>query len=267
MGPATQAAVDALPRYGNYVYSDPEFSWQKPIAPTGISFSKSDTFGHKDRVFVGDCNNGNLYWFKLNQTRTGFVFESPHLADNVLNTDEPSDEILLGTGFGCMTDVEEGPDGYLYIVSLSEGKIFRILPRALAETNIQDSNAEQGGCLIATAAYGTELAPQVQHLREIRQNTLLATNSGVVFLSAFNDVYYSFSPAVADLERHNAVFKELIKVTITPILSTLLLLDYVDINSEHEMVGFGMVIILLNVGMYFVLPVFAIIQVKRRFIT
>lgn len=132
MGPAkNQTQIDALPKYKNFVYSDPEFSWQKPVAPTGITFVKSDKMkDYQDSVFVGDCNNGNLYRFKLNSERTGFDFKSPELADKVLNSDDPMDEILLGTGFGCMVDVEEGPDGFLYVVSLSDGVIYRILPTA-----------------------------------------------------------------------------------------------------------------------------------------
>jgi hypothetical protein len=119
------------------------------------------------------------------------------------------------------------------------------------------------GCLIATATYGTELAPQVQQLREIRDHTLLATNSGATFLSAFNDMYYSFSPTVADWERQNPAFKELVRTTITPMISTLSILSYVDIDSESEMLGYGIGVILLNIGMYFVAPAFAIIQLKK----
>lgn len=135
MGPAkNQTQIDSLPKYGNYTYSDPEFSWQKPVAPTGITFVKSDRLkDYRDSVFVGDCNNGNLYRFKLNSDRTGFDFKSPELSDKVLDIGDPVDEILLGTGFGCMVDVEEGPDGLLYIVSLSDGVIYRILPIATAE--------------------------------------------------------------------------------------------------------------------------------------
>ncbi len=119
------------------------------------------------------------------------------------------------------------------------------------------------GCLIATAAYGTELAPQVQQLREIRESTLLATNSGATFLSAFNDAYYSFSPTVADWERQNPAFKALVRMTITPMISTLSILNYVDIDSESEMMGYGIGIILLNIGMYFAAPAFAIIKLKK----
>ena len=120
-----------------------------------------------------------------------------------------------------------------------------------------------GGCLIATATFGSELAPQVQFLREIRDNTVLSTASGTSFMTAFNAFYYSFSPTVADLERQNLVFKEAVKITITPLLSTLSILNYVDIDSEEKMLGYGIGLILLNVGMYFVAPVIVIYSIKK----
>ena len=123
---------------------------------------------------------------------------------------------------------------------------------------------EGGGCLIATAAFGSEMAPQVQFLREIRDNTVMTTQSGTAFMTGFNQFYYSFSPAVADYERENPVFKEAVKVTLTPLLTSLTLLNYVDVDSEQEMLGYGIGIILLNIGMYFVAPAAAIIVIKNR---
>jgi len=120
------------------------------------------------------------------------------------------------------------------------------------------------GCLIATATFGSELAPQVQFLREIRDNTVMSTSSGASFMTGFNAIYYSFSPAVADLERQNPIFKETVKIAITPLLSTLSLLNYVEIDSESEMLGYGIGIILLNVGMYFVAPAIIILKLKNR---
>ena len=120
-----------------------------------------------------------------------------------------------------------------------------------------------GGCLIATATYGSEMAPQVQFLREIRDNTVMSTQSGTAFMTGFNQFYYSFSPAVADYERENPVFKEAVKVTLTPLLTSLTLLNYVEVDTEEEMLGYGISIILLNIGMYFVLPAAVILQVKR----
>jgi hypothetical protein len=121
-----------------------------------------------------------------------------------------------------------------------------------------------GGCLIATAAFGSEMAPQVQFLREIRDNTVLQTESGSTFMAGFNQFYYSFSPAIADYERENQAFKEVVKLTLTPLLSSLTLLQYADIDSESEMLRYGIGIILLNIGMYFVAPAVLIMMVRKR---
>jgi len=128
----------------------------------------------------------------------------------------------------------------------------------------QAAEEKKGGCLIATAAFGSEMAPQVQFLREIRDNTVLQTESGSAFMSGFNQFYYSFSPAIADYERENPVFKEAVKLTLTPLLTSLALLQYADIDSESEMLGYGIGIILLNIGMYFVAPAVLIMKVRKR---
>ena len=126
MGPTqNKTLVESLPKYGDFIYKNPEFSWEKTIGPTGIEFGTKQ-IGQEDKVFAVDCNNGNLYRFTLNSNRDGFVFNSPELQDKVLNIGEPSDEIVIGTGFGCATDIERGPDGLLYIVSLSQGIIYRL---------------------------------------------------------------------------------------------------------------------------------------------
>ena len=122
-----------------------------------------------------------------------------------------------------------------------------------------------GGCLIATATFGSELAPQVQQLREIRDNKLLNTESGTFFINSFNDFYYSFSPHVSDYERENPAFKELVKITITPMISSLSILNYVDMNSEQEVLGYGLGLILLNIGMYAGIPACVIIGIKKKF--
>jgi len=121
-----------------------------------------------------------------------------------------------------------------------------------------------GGCLIATAAFGSEMAPQVQFLREIRDNTVLQTQSGSTFMTGFNQFYYSFSPTIADYERENSAFKETVKIAITPMLTSLAILNYVDIDSEEEMLGYGIGIILLNIGMYFIAPAAIIFKIRKR---
>ncbi|WP_299291714.1 CFI-box-CTERM domain-containing protein [Nitrosopumilus sp.] len=127
----------------------------------------------------------------------------------------------------------------------------------------ENTNGENGGCLIATAAFGSELAPQVQQLRELRDNTVLHTNSGAAFMTGFNQFYYSFSPAVADYERENPMFKEVMKIALTPMLSSLSLLNNVEIDSEEEMLGYGISLILLNIGMYAGIPIFGIVKLYQ----
>jgi len=128
----------------------------------------------------------------------------------------------------------------------------------------QVAKEKKGGCLIATATFGSEMAPQVQFLREIRDNTVLQTESGSAFMTGFNQFYYSFSPAIADYERENPAFKEAVKITLTPLLTSLTLLQYVDIDSESEMLGYGIGIILLNIGMYFVAPAILVMKVRKK---
>ncbi|MDH3610710.1 MAG: peptidylprolyl isomerase [Nitrosopumilus sp.] len=122
---------------------------------------------------------------------------------------------------------------------------------------------EGGGCLIATATFGSELAPQVQQLRELRDNTILSTKSGVAFMSGFNQFYYTFSPSIADFERENPIFKETVKLAITPMLTSLSILNHVNIDSEQEMLGYGISIMLMNIGMYFVAPAVLIYKFRK----
>jgi hypothetical protein len=160
--------------------------------------------------------------------------------------------------------------------------IYRILPIEAVnenslETNISTSESLEaesesttsentgGGCLIATVTYGSELAPEVQKLRELRDNHLLSTESGTQFMGMFNDVYYSFSPIIADYERENPLFKEIVKIAITPLISSLSILNYVDMDSESEVLGYGISLILLNLGMYLGIPAVVIIGIRKRF--
>ncbi|MCH7648497.1 MAG: PQQ-dependent sugar dehydrogenase [Thaumarchaeota archaeon] len=262
MGPATESELTSLPGYEDYVYDDPKFSWEKQVAPTGLDFAKFQEISNYDNsLFVGDCNTGNLYKFELNENRDGFEFTSSFLKDNVINKNETMDEIIIGTGFGCVTDIERGPDGFLYVVSLSEGTIYRILPTESAVNTMDSKNG--GGCLIATATFGSELAPQIQQLRELRDNKLLQTQSGTSFINTFNNVYYSFSPIIADYERENPVFREAVKLFITPMISSLSILNYVDMDLEAEVLGYGISLIILNIGMYLGVPVVVIVGIRR----
>jgi hypothetical protein len=85
------------------------------------------------------------------------------------------------------------------------------------------------------------------------------TESGKSFMATFNDIYYSFSPTIADMERESPVFKEIVKAGLTPMLSTLAIME--NAESESEVLGLGLSVIALNLGMYIGLPAFGIIKV------
>jgi hypothetical protein len=113
-------------------YHSPQLTWLYTVGPTAIKFLDSDKYGvdYENDMFVGDVHAGNMYHFKLNQDRTELLLEPP-LDDKVADTDEESvsDSVLFATGFGGISDIEVSPyDGYLYVVSLGQGKIFKILP-------------------------------------------------------------------------------------------------------------------------------------------
>ena len=149
-----------------------------------------------------------------------------------------------------------GSDINSYYDDMSRGGLF-----SFESTIDSEPTSNGGGCLIATATYGSELAPQVQQLRELRDNQLLATQSGTNFMNTFNDVYYSFSPIIADYERENPIFKEMVKVAITPMITSLSLMEYAE--SESEVLGIGISLIILNVMMYVGIPVIAVMRFRR----
>ena len=183
------------------------------------------------------------------------------------------DTPLLSQGIFAAKIQKTTEDGYLRIVAIQNQEIMDqgSTQAEFAEVFINGNCVSGvttgpggGGCLIATATFGSELAPQVQQLRELRDNKLLQTNSGSAFMSGFNQFYYLFSPTIADWERESPIFKEAVKLTITPLLASLSILNYLDIDSEREMLGYGIGVILLNMGMYFVAPAFLITKLKKR---
>ena len=84
-------------------------------------------------------------------------------------------------------------------------------------------------------------------------------------MNTFNDFYYSFSPTIVDYERENPVFKEMVKIAITPMVSSLSILNYVDVDSEIKVLGYGINLILFNIGMYFAVPAIFIVGIRKRF--
>ena len=94
LGPITDEEISKFDGYSDYVYSNPEFSWEKTVAPTGISFVDTTWENYADSLFVGDCE-GNLYRFQLSEDRESLVFQSSDLQDLVLNEFDKYDEITI----------------------------------------------------------------------------------------------------------------------------------------------------------------------------
>ena len=136
MGPIARTNVtidDDLVMFEGAKYEDPVFSWYVTIGVTDIAFVDSQMLGEKyeNNILVGDINNGNLYFFEVNEERTGLRFHDSRLSDLVADPvpDDSTSEVssvLLGTGFGRITDIEIGPDGLVYVLSYGDGKIYRI---------------------------------------------------------------------------------------------------------------------------------------------
>jgi glucose/arabinose dehydrogenase len=139
MGPIERTNItpdnDLVNLLGSSSYADPVFSWARSVGVTDIEFYDSDKLGNNytNNIFVGDFNNGNLYFFEVNENRTGLEFEHPRISDDlVASNDNQTAAVVFGTGFtNGITDIETGPDGYLYLLTFhqSMGSIFRIVPR------------------------------------------------------------------------------------------------------------------------------------------
>ena len=125
-------------------------------------------------------------------------------------------------------------------------------------------DTSSGSCLVATAAHGTELAPQVQMLRELRDGTVMGTASGASFMSGFNAAYYAFAPAVADMEREVPAVREAVRLLITPMLASLSIMSLAEDGSEAQVLALGIAVIALNAGLYVAAPVAAGVALARR---
>ena len=212
-----------------------------------------------DTEWAGAFQSSNIDFTEISgQNDDGVIFE----CNSSLGS-----QALFGAKIQKLTQ-----DGYLELFVIQNQKI---ISQGSTETNFGEvyitdnclSNSaptpEGGGCLIATATYGSELAPQVQQLRELRDNQLLRTESGTAFMSTFNEMYYSFSPYIADMEREHPMFKEAVKLAITPMLSTLAIME--NAESESEVLSLGISIIVLNLGIYFAIPAIVIVGIRKRF--
>jgi hypothetical protein len=210
------------------------------------------------RTITSDSNGDFLLKFKVPNSATSGEFD---IVTNLEISGEPFSETTSVDESGLVAASENIETSQLACGTGTIGKDGVCVVDASTKT---EKSSKGGGCLIATATYGSEMALEVQQLRELRDNSLLNTESGTSFMSTFNDVYYSFSPVIADMQRENPVFKEMVKIAITPMISSLSILNYVDMNSESEVLGYGISLILLNLGMYLGVPAVVIVGIRKR---
>ena len=248
--------VDTLER--SKVFTDGFYPLNSIISLTVIPDQNSQITELNSNLIIDPANieelkTGGWYFDSTSTSELGEVISGKYLFGTESSVDREDMYLIIGNNDGTEpvihNDViveENASDNPSYDEAVKQATEFK----------------ERGGCLIATAAFGSEMAPQVQFLREIRDNTVLKTESGTAFMTSFNQFYYSFSPTIADYERENPVFKEVVKLTLTPLLTSLTLLQYADIDSESEMLGYGIGVILLNIGMYFIVPALVIIKIK-----
>jgi aldose sugar dehydrogenase len=137
MGPisASGSTENELVIFPGSHYADPLLTWLDPVAVTDIEFLESSSLGesYSNNVFVGDNNYGNLYYFRMNPDRSALVLDN--LPDFVVDNEEEQSSIIFGNGFGPVTDLETGPDGYLYVLSHDAGIIYRIVPSSVLSSS------------------------------------------------------------------------------------------------------------------------------------
>jgi len=173
----------------------------------------------------------------------------------------PGLELKPGQEYGECGEGTELANGYCVIIGTEPPP-----PPVISTTGPDAAGSDDqrgGGCLIATAAYGSEMAPQVQLLREIRDGRLAQTQAGSSFVEGFNVVYYSFSPHVADYERENPVFRDMVRTLLTPMLYTLGIMDHA--GSESEVLAYGIAALLAILMIYVGAPILAASYMHRYY--
>jgi len=238
-------------------------SGELPIESKNLGIASFVDTSKDPQHYIDRYNNEQSYkeWFDNNYSQYNSIYQAVGL-------DEPSEEFVSETPIvpepEIISEPEYVPEPTVEVASTSNCGTGTELVNGICKViQTEEKSSSGGGCLIATATYGSEMSQQVQQLRELRDNQLLQTESGTAFMGIFNDIYYSFSPVIADYERENPYFKEAVKLAITPMISSLSLME--NANSESEVLGIGISVIMLNLGMYLGVPAIVIIGIRKKF--
>ena len=184
---------------GESHYSNPEFTWTEPVDPTALEFLTSSALGeeYENDMFVGDASNGTIYRFELTENRSALALDGV-LDDTVANTPEEAEDVVFGTGFGGITDIKTGPDGYLYILSSEEGALFRVAP--IADTLSQ--TAEGAAELIVRAAdlSGDTITGVYIVIEATNGTTLMEGHAPLTFVGTAGSTYTVTVPVLGNME-------------------------------------------------------------------
>jgi peptidoglycan/xylan/chitin deacetylase (PgdA/CDA1 family) len=222
-------------------------------------------------IFQGLPHDETLTDIKNSQEKFGFSVVTLHpqefsMIENGVHVNKVNRDQINELRF-LIDEIQKLDLKLVFLSQINKNMVKQLENEEIDSSNIDnpaDDSINNGGCLIATATFGSELAPQVQQLRELRDNKLMQTQSGAEFMESFNNFYYLFSPVIADYERENPAFKETVKIAITPMISTLSILNHVDVDSEAEALGYGISLILLNIGIYAGAPIMAVVVIRKK---
>ncbi len=180
-------------------YSNPEFTWTEPVDPTALEFLASSAFGeeYENDMFVGDISNGTIYRFELNENRSAFVLEGA-LDDTVANTPEEAEDAIFGTGFGSISDIKTGPDGYLYILSSVDGTLFRVVPAADTLSPAAESIADL--TVRAADLSGDTITGVYIVIEAINGTTLMEGHAPLTFTGTAGSTYTVTVPVLGNME-------------------------------------------------------------------
>ena len=236
-----------IPIINGYEYSDPEFSWERPVAVTSIHFIQSPLFPeYENSVLIGSFVGGILYKFELNENRDGFRFDDNDLKDLVLNKEDSPSEIIFGTGFAGITDIKEGPDGSIYIVSIGDGKIFRISPalnRNIGGSDCQNFSDSKNfsGCIFSGEDFtGKNFSNKDFSFADFSKSNLTDVNfqgANLVNSNFYNAKLSNVNFSGANLD--SAIFKETILTNTNFNKASLVAADFQKtilskVNFEHS---------------------------------
>ncbi|WOV93650.1 MAG: CFI-box-CTERM domain-containing protein [Candidatus Nitrosoabyssus spongiisocia] len=233
----------------------------KAIINEDITSGFLDVISEEEIVVDGNVHlSFHQYGIFLN---CGNSYHTNTIQATIVGTDEIYQLVYLIDG-NRTSEKQSVFERALETFTVSDSKQITSTPDDINDKSLQD-NSQEGGCLVATAAFNTELSPEIQQLREFRDDIVLKTESGSIFMTNFNQIYYSFSPILADAERDNPALQLMIRSTLTPLFSSLLLLDQLNIDSEIEMLTYGIGIIILNLTLYIIAPILLAYKIRNIF--